>query len=109
MRAGGAIAYNAPAMDIEDLEKLAALKLDGDERHQLREDLQRLQQSIDRLRKLDTTDVDPALKPVQPPAVERDDQPAEPLPVERALENAPCRRRDHVSVPAVLSSDDDTN
>lgn len=96
-------------MNIDELQKLAGLDLDDDQRRELREDLDRLKASIDRLRGVEVSGTEPARQPVDIPSVERPDEAAEPLSTDRTLDQAPAHSRDHVSVPPVLSRDDDAD
>ena len=57
---------------------------------------------VNQLQQVDTEGVEPLAHPLPLHNIFRDDDPAPSLPVDAALANAPARRDDFYSVPAVL-------
>ena len=85
-------------------EKLAGLNLSPEERQALKGDLEKILAYFQKLAEVDTEGV-PMFQPL--PGVTnawREDEPAESLPQEKALENAPERKDDYFLVPPVFDS-----
>jgi aspartyl-tRNA(Asn)/glutamyl-tRNA(Gln) amidotransferase subunit C len=92
--------------ELEDLESLAALRLDPQERNALRDHLARILEYVDQLRSIDTEGVDPTCHPAETATPLREDEVRPSLAVDEALEQAPARAGDHFEVPRVLSTDE---
>ncbi|MBW2264343.1 MAG: Asp-tRNA(Asn)/Glu-tRNA(Gln) amidotransferase subunit GatC [Deltaproteobacteria bacterium] len=92
--------------ELTDLESLAALRLQPEERRALQDHLARILEYVDRLRSIDTEGIDPTFHPAEVPTPLRDDLPAPSLPAAKALEQAPARSGDHFEVPPVLFIDE---
>ena len=81
---------------------LARLELTADELAGITGQLSAIVDYVNQLQELDTEAVEPLAHAVELANVFRDDEPAPSLPVDAALANAPERRGDFYSVPAVL-------
>ena len=92
--------------ELADLEILAALRLDPEERRALQDHLVRILEYVDQLRSIDTEGIDPTCHPAETPTPLRDDEPSPSLPAEKALEQAPARSGDHFEVPPMLFTDE---
>jgi aspartyl-tRNA(Asn)/glutamyl-tRNA(Gln) amidotransferase subunit C len=87
---------------VEHVARLARLTLSGEEKERMREQLDRILGYIDKLRQLDTTDVEPTSHAVALVNVMREDEPRPCFPAEEMLANAPDRRDDFFRVPRIL-------
>lgn len=88
---------------ISRLERLARLQLDDPERAQLTDDLQNILNMVDKLRELDTEDVEPLIYLNQPAEnVLRDDVVGQQLSPAEALQNAPKHDGQFFRVPKVI-------
>lgn len=94
-------------MDIDHLQRLAGLRLDGRQQRQLAADLQKLQQSIEQLEAVDVSGVEPATSPVEVKAEPRRDTAREPLSRSDALSNAPEADGGKFSTPSTGSTRDE--
>jgi aspartyl-tRNA(Asn)/glutamyl-tRNA(Gln) amidotransferase subunit C len=92
--------------ELANLEDLAALRLEPEERRALRAHLETILAYVDQLRSIDTSGVPPTSYPVERPTALREDEPVACLPADVALDQAPARAGDHFEVPPVLSSDE---
>jgi aspartyl-tRNA(Asn)/glutamyl-tRNA(Gln) amidotransferase subunit C len=82
--------------------KLARLELSEAELAVMTRQLADIVAYVDQLQAVDTQGVEPLAHAIDLHNVFRADEPAPSLPVDEALANAPCRRKDFYSVPAVL-------
>ncbi len=87
---------------VEHVARLARLTLSREEKERMREQLDRILGYIDKLRQLDTTDVEPTSHAVALVNVMREDEPRPCFPPEEMLANAPDRRDDFFRVPRIL-------
>lgn len=87
---------------ISRLEKLARLQLDTAEREKLTGDLQRMLDMVDKLRELDTEDVEPLVYLNDQTNAWRDDEIANQLTQTEALQNAPKHDGQFFRVPKVI-------
>lgn len=90
---------------VRRIARLARLALTDDEVRRFTDQLGAILDYMQQLRDVDTTGVEPLHHPIPLSNVTRDDEPGEPLGVERALANAPERHGDFFRVPAVLEGD----
>jgi aspartyl-tRNA(Asn)/glutamyl-tRNA(Gln) amidotransferase subunit C len=94
-------------MDIEQVRKvarLARLDLSDSDLALMAEQLSAILDYVDQLKQLDTEGVEPLAHPLPLQNVFRPDEPAQSLPVDEALRNAPSRLGDFFGVPAVLDA-----
>ncbi len=90
------------AEDVRWVAHLARLELSAEELATMTRQLSAILDYVDQLRQVDTEGVEPLAHPLPVCNVFRADEPAPSLPVDEALANAPQRRGDFYSVPAVL-------
>ena len=90
------------ADDVRWVAHLARLRLTDDELATMTRQLRAIVEYVDQLSRIDTEGVEPLAHALAVHNVFRDDEPAPSLPVDQALANAPQRRDDFFSVPAVL-------
>jgi len=88
--------------DVDAVARLARLHLTDDESERLREQLSAILSYIDKLRALDTEQVEPTSHAVPLVNVMRDDAPEPCFPVEEMLANAPNREGDFFRVPRII-------
>ena len=88
--------------DVDAVARLARLHLTDDESDRLREQLSAILSYIDKLRALDTEQVEPTSHAVPLVNVMRDDAPEPCLPAEDVLANAPDRQEDFFRVPRII-------
>ena len=81
---------------------LARLELTDDEATTFTRDLTAIVDYVNQLQSVNTDNVEPLAHAVELTNVFRADEPAESLPVDQALANAPQRKGDFYAVPAVL-------
>ncbi len=81
---------------------LARVELKSRELEKLSRQLQDILDFIDKLKKLDTQNINPTSHILPISNVLREDTPSLSLPVEKALKNAPCRERNFFVVPKVI-------
>jgi len=81
---------------------LARLELTDDEAATFTRDLTAIVDYVNQLQSVNTDNVEPLAHAVELANVFRADEPAESLPVDQALANAPQRQDDFYAVPAVL-------
>ncbi len=84
------------------LEKLAKLKLSENEREELLGDLNNILGMVDKLDKLDTTDVKPLVYLTDEPNEARADIKSHSIDREQALKNAPDKNEQFFKVPKVI-------
>ena|SRR5437867_12172168 len=88
--------------DVEHVARLARLELSADEKESMRQQLDRILGYIDKLRRLDTTDVEPTSHAVPMVNVFREDEPRPCFPPEEMLANAPDRSGEFFRVPRII-------
>jgi aspartyl-tRNA(Asn)/glutamyl-tRNA(Gln) amidotransferase subunit C len=91
--------------DVEHVARLARLALTADEKERMREQLDRILAYIDKLRQLDTEDVEPTSHAVPMVNVMRDDEVEPGLPAEEMLANAPDRAGAFFRVPRIIEDE----
>lgn len=87
---------------ISKLERLAKLKLSGDEKKTISKDLGNILKMVDKLSELDTEGVEPLVYMHNEVNVLRKDVPANMLDRESALANAPKRVGNYFAVPKII-------
>ncbi|HNL39278.1 MAG TPA: Asp-tRNA(Asn)/Glu-tRNA(Gln) amidotransferase subunit GatC [Saprospiraceae bacterium] len=87
---------------ISDLEKLARLQLDREERNALGNDLQKILDMVDRLRQLNTDHVAPLVYLSEGQTDAREDEVEGQLDTRAALKNAPLHDEQFFRVPKVI-------
>lgn len=88
--------------EVEHVARLARLTLSPEEKARMREQLDRILGYIDKLRQLDTTDVEPTSHAVPMVNVMREDERRPCFPPEEMLANAPDRSDDFFRVPRII-------
>ena len=94
---------DANEIDIDHLARLAALRLDGDERLGVERDLRRIIALVDDMQAVDTGDVEPLAHPLDATQRLRADEATERVDRERYQAGAPEARDGLYLVPSVLS------
>ena len=87
---------------VDYVARLAKLQLDDAEKQQLAGELARIVAFVEQLDDIDVSEVAPTKHVIGLANVERPDTPADSLPVDEALANAPDADEDHFVVPKVL-------
>jgi aspartyl-tRNA(Asn)/glutamyl-tRNA(Gln) amidotransferase subunit C len=87
---------------VEHVARLARLELSGDEKERMRSELDGILSYIDKLRVLDTSEVEPTSHAVPLTNVMRDDTEVPSLPRDDMLANAPDRHRELFRVPRII-------
>ena len=88
--------------DVEHVARLARLELSAEEKERMRRELDGILSYIDKLRRLDTTGVEPTSHAVPLTNVMRDDVERPSLPQEDMLANAPDRHGELFRVPKII-------
>lgn len=88
--------------EVEHVARLARLTLAPGEKERMREQLDRILGYIDKLRQLDTTNVEPTSHAVPMVNIMREDERRPCLPPEEMLANAPGRSDDFFRVPRII-------
>jgi aspartyl-tRNA(Asn)/glutamyl-tRNA(Gln) amidotransferase subunit C len=88
--------------DVEHVAKLARLELNDQEKQKLTEQMNAILKYADKLKELDTDNVEPTSHPVPLSNVMREDVTKPSLPLEQVLLNAPDEEEGQIRVPAVL-------
>ncbi|HJV54745.1 MAG TPA: Asp-tRNA(Asn)/Glu-tRNA(Gln) amidotransferase subunit GatC [Methylomirabilota bacterium] len=88
--------------DVDHVARLARLELSAADKERMRGELDGILSYIDKLRALDTRDVEPTSHAVPVTNVMRDDVERPSLPQEDMLANAPDRHRDMFRVPKII-------
>ena len=94
-----------PKISIEEVDhvaRLARLELSAADKERMRSELDKILGYIDKLRALDTRDVEPTSHAVPVTNVMRDDVERPSLPAEDMLANAPDRCREMFRVPRII-------
>ena len=88
--------------NVDHVARLARLELSAADKERMRGELDGILSYIDKLRALDTRDVEPTSHAVPVTNVMRDDVERPSLPQEDMLANAPDRHRDMFRVPKII-------
>jgi aspartyl-tRNA(Asn)/glutamyl-tRNA(Gln) amidotransferase subunit C len=88
--------------EVDHVARLARLELSAADKERMRSELDGILSYIDKLRALDTRDVEPTSHAVPVTNVMRDDVEQPSLPQEDMLANAPDRHRDMFRVPKII-------
>lgn len=87
---------------ISKLEKLAKLRLNGTEREEMKVDLEKMLNMVDKLSEVDTNGVEPLVYMHEERNVLRKDDVANVLSRDEGLNNAPNRVKSYFAVPKVI-------
>ncbi len=87
---------------VDYVAQLSRIRLEGPEKQRLAEQLGRIVAYVEKLKELDTDDVEPLAHPLETTNVFRDDKEKESLSVDEALRNAPDKGNGFFQVPAVI-------
>ena len=87
---------------IDNLSNLARLEFSAEEKENIKKDLRRMIEFVEKLGELDTTGIEPLLHMSPAINVLRDDQPAGSVTREEALANAPATDGTYFKVPKVI-------
>ena len=87
---------------LDKLAELSRLTFDGNDRKKMKSDLERMLSFVDKLKELDTTNIEPLVYMLDEPRPLRMDVEGEPLSQQDALRNAPSKDSDYFKVPKVL-------
>lgn len=87
---------------IDNLSNLARLEFSAEEKENIKKDLRRMIEFVEKLGELDTTGIEPLLHMSPAINVLRDDQPAGSVSREEALANAPATDGTYFKVPKVI-------
>jgi len=88
--------------DVEKIAKLAKLEFTEEEKQKFTQQLAEIVNYVEKLKELDTDDVEPTSHVIELKNVLREDRVRKSLSQEEALANAPAKRRSHFSVPKVI-------
>jgi aspartyl-tRNA(Asn)/glutamyl-tRNA(Gln) amidotransferase subunit C len=88
--------------EVDHVARLARLELSAADKERMRSELDGILSYIDKLRALDTRDVEPTSHAVPVTNVMRDDVERPSLPQEEMLANAPDRHREMFRVPKII-------
>lgn len=92
--------------DLEHLERLARIRLSGESREKLREQLARIIEFVRQLQAIDTAGREPRAYVGEFEPVLRGDEPHPCLPRDEALDAAPARRGEFFGVPPVIETEE---
>lgn len=87
----------------DKLAQLARLRFEGDEKQQIKADLQRMLSFVEKLSELNTEGVEPLIYMTDEESRLRTDDTGVEITKEDALKNAPSRDTDYFKVPRVLN------
>ncbi len=87
---------------IDKLADLARLNFEGERKAEIKQDLERMLNFVDKLNELNTEGVEPLVYMTNEPLVLRKDEIGEELTQAQALKNAPSKDSDYFKVPKVL-------
>jgi aspartyl-tRNA(Asn)/glutamyl-tRNA(Gln) amidotransferase subunit C len=96
---------NTTKINKEDVQNIAAIYKMGltpESAEQLSSDLSNILDQFKILENIDTSDVIPTGHSTSAEGTMRDDEPAQPLPVEKILDNAPSKEKGYFKVKVVL-------
>jgi aspartyl-tRNA(Asn)/glutamyl-tRNA(Gln) amidotransferase subunit C len=104
--AGGTVFSSAmhgtPQLDIDYVAELARLALTADEKREFSRQLGDILGYVEKLKEVDVAGVEPTAHAFEVVNVWQEDVPSAPLPVEKALQNAPAVRDGMIVVPKVV-------
>ncbi len=87
---------------VDYVAQLSRIRLEGSEKQKLADQLGRIVAYVEKLKELDTDDVEPLAHPLETTNVFREDEGRESLSADEALRNAPDKRDGFFQVPAVI-------
>lgn len=87
---------------IDKLADLARLKFEGEEREQIKKDFSRMLGFVQKLEKIDTSNVEPLVYMTNEYLTLRKDEVTDELTQQQALKNSPIKDSDYFKVPKVL-------
>ncbi|MDP4663313.1 MAG: Asp-tRNA(Asn)/Glu-tRNA(Gln) amidotransferase subunit GatC [Salibacteraceae bacterium] len=87
---------------IDKLADLARLNFEGERKAEIKQDLERMLNFVDKLNELNTDGLEPLVYMTNEPLVLRKDEIGEELTQAQALKNAPSKDSDYFKVPKVL-------
>jgi aspartyl-tRNA(Asn)/glutamyl-tRNA(Gln) amidotransferase subunit C len=87
---------------IDRLSNLARLEFNGNEKNEIRQDMERMLQFIDKLNEIDTTGVSPLIHVHEGLHPMREDLVQQDITTKEALQNAPDHDTDYFRVPRVV-------
>ena len=87
---------------VDEVAHLARLEFDDKAKEEIIGDMNRMLSFVDKLSKLDTTNVEPLIYMTDEVNVMRDDEPVVTITQEEALKNAPKRDSDYYKAPKVI-------
>ena len=90
---------------VNNLARLAKLEYDKESKEEIKNDLKRILDLIDKLQEVDTTGVEPLVYMTDEENVLRDDVVKQEITRQEALKNAPKKNSDYFKVPKVLNKD----
>lgn len=88
--------------EVEHIAKLARLRLSEEEKEKFAQQLGQILRYVEKLRELDTKDVEPAFHVVSLQNIMCEDEVKESLPVKDALANAPATEGEYFKVPRII-------
>lgn len=88
---------------IDKLSSLSKLEFQGEEREEIKKDLQRMLSFVEKLNEVNTEGVEPLVYMTDEYAVLREDVAKNSISKENALKNAPSKDSDYFLVPKVLN------
>lgn len=88
---------------IDHLADLAKLKFDDQEKENIKNDMEKILDFVNKIEELDTGDVEPLIHVNTDINVLREDNVVESITQKEALENAPNKDSDYFKIPTVLS------
>lgn len=88
---------------LNKLSNLAKLEFEGDEREEIKSDLNKMLAFMDELQKVNTDNVEPLVYMTSETNIMRTDEVQETLSQKEALKNAPAKNSDYFKVPKVLN------
>ncbi|UCD10351.1 MAG: Asp-tRNA(Asn)/Glu-tRNA(Gln) amidotransferase subunit GatC [Nitrospinaceae bacterium] len=88
--------------DIDNISKLARIRLSASEKERLGKHLETIIQYIDHLNQLDTSGVEPTSHVLNVQNVFREDEETQPLPKKNFLALAPASDKGHYEVPKII-------
>lgn len=88
---------------VEHLANLSRLYFTEEEKESMQQDLARMIGFVEKLNELDTTGVEPLMHMTRVQDIFRADEPSDPMPAARALENAAVHGEEFFMVPKVFS------
>lgn len=88
---------------LNKLSNLAKLEFEGEEREEIKSDLNKMLAFMDELQKVNTDNVEPLIYMTNETNVMRADEVQETLAQQEALKNAPAKNSDYFKVPKVLN------